>query len=331
VRTLASEALHEPFDLASGRLVRATLLRLMPEEHVLILVIHHITSDGWSMQVLLRELATLYAAYAGGRPSPLPDLPIQYADYARWQRSHFQGWVLEQELTHWREELRGAPPVLELPSDRPRPAVQTYAGAQHSYLLPADLVAALTALARREKASLFMVLLAAFKALLWRYTGQLDLVVGVPTAGRTRLELEGLIGALANALILRTDVTGDPSFRELLARVRGVTLRAFAHQELPFERLVEELQPRRSPAHHPIFQVMFNFRDFPPAMEEIPGLGLEDVKLERGTALFDLSLALVRGPDGITCGLGYSTDLFDGTTIERLGAHYRALLEAVVA
>ena len=331
VHMTAARELGEPFDLASGRLIRATLLRLGPEEHVLILVIHHITSDGWSMQVLMRELAALYAAYARGRPSPLPDLPIQYADYARWQRSHFQGAVLEQELTHWKEELRGAPSVLELPSDRPRPAVQTYSGAQQSYLLPPELVAALTALARREKASLFMVLLAAFKALLWRYTGQTDLVVGVPTAGRTRVELEGLVGALANALILRTDLAGDPSFRELLARVRGVALRAFAHQELPFEKLVEELQPRRSPAHHPIFQVMFNFRDFPPALEELPGVRLEDVRIERGTALFDLSLALVRGTDGIVCGLGYTTDLFDAATIERLGAHYLALLEAVVA
>ena len=331
MHALAELELHEPFDLGSGRLIRASLLRLGPEEHVLILVLHHITSDGWSMQVLLRELAALYAAYARGGSSPLPELPIQYADYARWQRSYFQGPVLDRELAHWQQELEGAPSVLELPADRPRPAVQTYAGAQHSSLLPPDLVAALTALARREKASLFMVLLAAFKALLWRYTGQTDLVVGVPTAGRTRVELEGLIGALANALILRTDLAGDPSFRELLARVRGVALRAFAHQELPFEKLVEELQPHRSPAHHPIFQVMFNFRDFPPPVEELPGVRLEDVKIERGTALFDLSLALVRGPDGIACGLGYSTDLFDGATVERLGAHYRALLEAVVA
>jgi amino acid adenylation domain-containing protein len=330
-RRLAAQELLQPFDLASGRLLRAALLRLGPDEHVLVLAIHHITSDGWSMQLLLRELATVYTAFAGGRPSPLPELPIQYGEYARWQRDHFQGAPLESELTYWRERLQGAPAVLELPSDRPRPNVQTYAGAQLSFLLPGSLVDALTALARRERASLFMVLLAAFKALLWRYTGQTDLVVGVPTAGRTRVELESLIGCLANALILRTDLAGDPSFREVLARVRTVALGAYAHQELPFEKLVEELQPERNVRHHPVFQVMFNFRDFPPAMREIPDVQVEDLKVDRGTALFDLSLALVRGPEGITCGLGYSTDLFDAATVERLGSHYRALLESAVA
>ncbi|MGH7578678.1 MAG: amino acid adenylation domain-containing protein [Gemmatimonadales bacterium] len=330
-RRLAAQELFEPFDLASGRLLRAALLRLGAEEHVLVLGIHHITSDGWSMQLLLRELVTLYTAFAGGRPSPLPELPIQYTDYARWQRDHFQGATLERELTYWREQLRDAPPVLELPTDRPRPKVQTYAGAQLSFVLPARLVDALTGLARRERASLFMVLLAGFKSLLWRYTGQTDLVVGVPTAGRTRVELESLIGCLANALVLRTDLAGDPSFRELLARVRTVAMGAYAHQDLPFEKLVEELQPDRSVRHHPVFQVMFNFRDFPPATVEIPGVRLEDLKVERGTALFDLSLALVRGPEGITCGFGYSTDLFDAATIARLGAHYQALLESAVA
>jgi amino acid adenylation domain-containing protein len=328
---LAAQELLEPFDLEGGRLLRASLLRLGSEEHVLVLVIHHITSDGWSMQLLLRELVTLYSAFAGGHPCPLPELPIQYADYARWQRSHFQGSTLESELTYWREQLRGAPPALELPSDRPRPTVRTYAGAQQSFMLPGSLVEALTTLARRERASLFMVLLAAFKVLLWRYTGQTDLVVGVPTAGRTRVELEGLIGCLANALVLRTDLAGDPSFRQVLARVRTVALGAYAHQELPFEKLVEELQPERSPSHHPIFQVMFNFRDFPPAMGEIAEVRLEDIKVERGTALFDLSLAVVRGSGGITCGFGYSTDLFDPATVARLGSHYRALLESAVA
>ena len=330
-KRLASEELLHPFDLARGRLLRASLLRLGAEEHVLVLAIHHITSDGWSMQLLLRELATLYTAFAAGRPSPLPELPIQYAEYARWQREHFQGATLERELSYWRERLKGAPAVLEVPSDRPRPGVQTYAGAQHSFLLPGDLVAGLTALARRERASLFMVLLAAFKALLWRYTGQTDLVVGVPTAGRNRLELESLIGCLANALVLRTDLSGDPGFREALARVRAGALGAYAHQELPFEKLVEELQPERNASHHPIFQVMFNFRDFPPAMGGIPGVAVEDLKVERGTALFDLSLALVRGAEGITCGLGYSTDLFDASTVVRIGSHYRALLESAVA
>jgi amino acid adenylation domain-containing protein len=330
-RRLAAQELLKPFDLASGRLLRAVLLRLAADEHVLVLAIHHITSDGWSMQLLLRELVSLYTAYADGRPSPLPELPIQYADYARWQREHYQGATLERELAYWRERLQGAPAVLELATDRPRPNVRTYAGAQFSFQLPGELVDALTALARRERASLFMVLLAAFKVLLWRYTGRTDLIVGVPTAGRSRVELESLIGCLANALVLRTDLAGDPSFRQVLARVRAVALGAYAHQELPFEKLVEELQPERSVRHHPVFQVMFNFRDFPPAMGEIPGVRLEDVKVERGTALFDLSLALVRGPEGVTCGLGYSTDLFDAATAARLASHYRALLESAVA
>ena len=328
---LALEEGLKPFDLARGPLLRVSLLRLGPDEHLLVLVIHHITSDGWSMQVLLRDLATIYSSFIAGCASPLPDLPIQYPDYADWQRYHFQGDVLDQELAYWRERLAGAPPVLELPADRPRPLAQTYAGAQITSSLPAGLVQAVTALAQRERASLFMVLLAAFKTLLWRYTGQADLVIGVPSAGRTRVEQENLVGCFANALILRTDLSGNPTFRQLLRRVREVALGAYAHQELPFERLVEELHPERSVRHHPIFQVMFNFRDFPSPITEIAGLRLEEVKIGRGTALFDLSIALVRTPDGLSCGISYSTDLFDPATIERLGAHYRILLEGIVA
>ncbi len=328
---LALEEGLKPFDLARGPLLRGSLLCLGPDEHVLVLVIHHITSDGWSMQVLLRDLATIYSSFVAGCASPLPELPIQYADYADWQRDHFQGEVLEQELAYWRERLAGAPPVLELPTDRPRPVAQTYAGAQITFPLPAGLVQAVTAFAQRERASPFMVLLAGFKTLLWRYTGQADLVIGVPSAGRTRVEQESLVGCFANALILRTDLSGNPTFRELLRRVREVALGAYAHQELPFERLVEELHPERSVRHHPIFQVMFNFRDFPSPITEIAGLRLEEMKIGRGTALFDLSIALVRTPDGLSCGISYSTDLFDPATIERLGTHYRVLLEGIVA
>jgi amino acid adenylation domain-containing protein len=330
VRRYVADELRKPFDLYRGPLFRATLLKLDPEEYVLMVVLHHSISDGWSMQIVFRELATLYSAFSSGQSSPLPELAIQYGDYAAWQREQFRGELLERELAYWRERLRGRPGVLELPTDRPRPSVQTYRGDQVSFTLPKELVEGLTELGRRERATLFMVLLAGFKALLWRYSGQSDLLVGVPIAGRNRLEVEGLIGCFANALTLRTDLSGNPSFRELLARVRSTALGAYAHHDLPFEKLVEELQPERSARHHPIFQVMFNFRDFPPAWE-IPGVCLEDMKVERGTALFDLSLALVRGPEGITCGVGYSTDLFDAGTVTRLGSHYRALLEGVVA
>jgi amino acid adenylation domain-containing protein len=330
-RRLALAEFRKPIDLTGGLLLRATLLRLTVEEHILVLVIHHITSDGWSMQILHRELTALYSAFMNGHAAPLAALPIQYGDYAAWQREYFQGEVLERELAYWRERLSGAPALLELPTDRPRSAVQTYPGAQISTTLPPSLITGLATLGRRERSSLFMVLLAAFKALLFRYSGQTDLVVGVPIAGRVRVELESLIGALANALVLRTDVSGDPSFRELLQRTREVALGAYAHQELPFEKLVEELHPDRSARHHPLFQVMFNFRDFSPGTRELAGLRLEEVRVERGTALFDLSMALVRAPDGVGCGISYNTDLFDAATIERLAAHYRRLLEHVVS
>ncbi len=330
-RRLAGESLWTPFDLSGGALVRPVLFRLSPDDHLLSLVFHHSVSDGWSMQVALRELTELYSAFAQGRSPALPALPIQYGDYAAWQREHFQGEVLERELGYWRDRLRGAPAVLELPTDFPRKPTQRYAGGQVSLMLPADLVGALTALGRRAKASPFMVLLAGFKALLWRYSGQTDLLVGVPVAGRTRTELEGMIGCFANALVLRTDLSGNPSFRDLLARVRSTALGAYAHQELPFERLVEEIQPERSTRYHPLFQVMFNYRDFEVVPAAAADLRLEDVKVERGTALFDLSLALVTTPDGISCSINYGADLFAPATMERFGRHYLRLLQAAAA
>jgi amino acid adenylation domain-containing protein len=330
-RRCTTSELHRPFDLYRGPLFRALLLKLDRDEHVLVVVLHHSISDGWSMQVLFRELTTIYSAFVSGEASPLAELPVQYGDYAAWQREQFQGELLERELAYWRDRLEGRPAVLDLPTDRQRPRAQTYKGGQVSFTLPQPLVQALSVLARQQRASLFMVLLAGFKALLWRYSGETDLLVGVPIAGRNQLEVEGLIGCFVNALILRTDLGGDPCLRDLLVRVRSTALGAYAHHELPFERLVEELHPERSASYHPIFQVMFNFRDFPAAAPQIPGVSLEDIKLERGTALFDLSLSLVRGPEGITCGLGYSAELFDLETVERLGTHYRALLEGAVA
>jgi amino acid adenylation domain-containing protein len=322
---------RRPFDLVRGSPLRATLLRLSADEHLLVLMAHHIVIDGWSMGILYRELAALYAAFSAGKPSPLPELPIQYVDYATWQRERLQGETLQRELAYWRGRLAGAPAVLDLPFDRPRPAKQTYKGGQVFRTLPADLIDALRALSRRERATLFMIMLAAFKALFWRYTGQTDLVVGTPSAGRNRKELEDLIGCFANTLILRTDCSGDPSFRELLGRVRETALGAYAHQEVPFERVVEELHPERRLQYHPLFQVMFNFRDFPVGAPEVAGLRLQDVDIERDASLVDLSLSLGRGAEGFHCRIFYNSDLFDAATVERLAGHYQVLLAGIAA
>jgi len=232
-------------------------LRVAEEEHVVLVTMHHIISDGWSMGLLVREVAALYAAYSSGQESALAELPVQYGDYAVWQREWLSGAVLERELSYWREQLAGAPPVLELPADHPRPAVQTFHGASYSFRLSESLTAELKTLSRRTGATLFMTLLAAFKVLLWRYSGQESVVVGTPIAGRTQVETEGLIGFFVNTLVLRTEVSGELSFAELIGRVKEVALGAYAHQELPFEKLVEELEPQRSLSHTPLFQVMF--------------------------------------------------------------------------
>ncbi|RMF36691.1 MAG: non-ribosomal peptide synthetase, partial [Chloroflexi bacterium] len=257
VQRLATEEAQRPFDLSRGPLLRVTLLRLGDEEHVALLTMHHIISDGWSMRVLVQELAALYDAFSHGRPSPLPDLPIQYADFALWQREWLQGEVLEEQLAYWKQQLSGSPPVLELPTDRPRPPVQSFRGAHRPFMLPRPLSQAIKALCRREGVTPFMLLLAAFQTLLHRYTGQDDISVGTPIANRNRAEIEGLIGYFANTLVLRTDLSGDPPFRELLKRVREVALGAYAHQDLPFEMLVDALQPERDLSHTPLFQVMF--------------------------------------------------------------------------
>ncbi|HST63392.1 MAG TPA: condensation domain-containing protein, partial [Longimicrobium sp.] len=257
VRQRAAEEAGWVYDLAAGPLFRASLLRLDAEDHALLLGMHHVISDGWSMRVLLRELTVLYAAYREGRESPLPALPVQYADYAAWQREHLQGEMLDRQLSYWRDRLADAPALLELPTDHPRPAVQTFRGASERIELSGALLERLRGLGRSEGATLFMVVLAAFQALLSRYSGSEDVVVGSPIAGRTRKEVEELIGFFVNALVLRVDLGGDPSFRETLRRVREATLGAYEHQELPFEKLVAELQPERSLSHSPLFQVSF--------------------------------------------------------------------------
>jgi amino acid adenylation domain-containing protein len=319
------------FDLRRGPLLRVKLLRVSEQEHVLVLAMHHIISDGWSAGVFFRELSALYAAYAAGEESPLQELPIQYADYAVWQRGWLQGEVLEQQLTYWRERLTGAAPMLELPADRVRPAVQSYRGAVARFEVSREVSEGLKALSQREGVTLFMTLLAAFKVLLYRYTGQADMVVGSPIAGRTRAEVENLIGFFVNTLVLRTDLSGGPSFRELLGRVRETALGAYAHQDVPFERLVEELQPERDLSRSPLFQVMFALQNAPQKSLQLEGLTLSYLKTESRVAKFDLLLFMADSADGIKGALEYNTDLFEPATIERLLSHFRILLEAIVA
>jgi amino acid adenylation domain-containing protein len=331
VRRRAGEEASRPFDLVTGPLFRAALLRLGAEDHVLLLSMHHIVSDGWSLGVLFRELSSLYAAYREGGESPLPELPVQYADYAVWQREQLAGEVLDRQLAYWKERLAGAPELLELPTDHPRPAVQTYRGASVPAELSPELLDRLQRLGRSEGATLYMTLLGAFQVLLSKYAGSEDVVVGSPIAGRTRREVEELIGFFVNTLVLRTDLSGDPSFREVLRRVREATLGAYAHQELPFEKLVVELQPERSLSHSPLFQVMFTLQNVGGGGGALPGLNVSGAGAELGSAQFDLSLTLAGTPQGLRGGLNYNTDLFERGTVERMLGHLERVLEQVAA
>ncbi len=321
---------QRPFDLAHGPLLRTALLRRSTEDHIFLLVMHHIISDGWSLGVFWRELVALYNAFYVARPSPLPDLPIQYADFAVWQRQRLQGEKLAELVAYWKRQLAGLP-VLQLPTDRPRPAVLSYRGAFQELVLPRALTTALKALSQREGVTLFMTLLAVFTVLLQRYSGQDVVVVGLPVASRDRAELEGLIGFFVNSLVLRADLSGDPSFRTLLARVREMALDAYAHQELPFEKLVEELQPERDLSRNPLFQVSFQL--FSTQTERGPAAetGTTTIEINRGMAIFDLAVNIWEGPDGLGGHIEYSTDLFDAATIARLAGHFRVLLKNVVA
>ena len=325
----AVEAAQQPFDFAEGPPFRVVLLRLTDTAHVLLVTLHHIISDGWSIGVFKRELDALYTAYSAELPSPLPELPIQYADYAVWQREWLQGAALDTQLAYWKEHLTGAPPLLMLPTDHPRPPIQSFRGAIHPFDLPPDLTDKLTVLARQEGVTLFMVLLAAWQTLLARYSGQEDIVVGTPIANRTRRELEGLIGFFANTLVLRTDLSGNPPFRELLRRVRATALGAYAHQDLPFEKLVEELHPVRDLSRNPLFQVMFVLHNTPPA-ETAPGeIALADA--DSGAARFDLTVFLTESAHGLHGTVEYKTDLYDAPTIARMAGHFQTILEGAVA
>jgi amino acid adenylation domain-containing protein len=327
----ATEEARRAFNLATGPLIRASLLRLGAEDHVLLVTMHHIVSDGWSMGVLIREVGGLYRAFIEGKPSPLAELPVQYADFAAWQRGWLAGEVFETHLRYWKRQLGGELPVLNLPADKPRPAVQSFRGSSESLQLSVPLAQALNALSKREGVTLFMLLLAAFKALLSRYTEQSDIIIGSPIANRNRVEFEGLIGFFVNTLALRTDLSGNPTFRELLGRVRAVALEAYAHQDMPFEQLVEQLRPERTMSRNPLFQVMFQMENTPKEDLPLPGLVLSPVEVERVTTQFDLSFDVMENDEGLVVVAEYSTDLFNQTTISSMLRRWQILLEAVVA
>jgi len=328
---LATEEAQFPFDLTRGPLLRATLVRLGEVEHVLLVTMHHIASDGWSMGVLVHEVETLYTAFSNGRPSPLAELPVQYADYAQWQREWLSGEVLAEQLSYWKRQLQGVPPVLELPTDRPRPAVQSFKGATEPLSISTEVSESLKALSRSEGVTMYMLLLAAWQVLLHRYTGADDIVVGSPIAGRNRAEVEQLIGFFVNTLVLRTDLSGNPRFREALKRVHDVTVGAFAHQDVPFEKLVEGLQPERSLSYTPVVQVMFALQNAPAVAAKLPELSLSAADVESGTAKTDLILTLFETDQGVRGSLSYATALFDGSTIRRMLSHFEKLLESIAA
>ncbi|MFE7777026.1 amino acid adenylation domain-containing protein [Streptomyces sp. NPDC057445] len=317
-----------PFDLTAAPLLRARLIRLSERAHLLVLVLHHTVGDGWSMSVLWTELSACYAALRSGTRPELPELPIQYGDYAHWQQQRVADGELDRGLAHWRGHLAGLP-ALELPTDRPRPATRSGAGDALTFEVPASLAGRLTALAHGRGATLFMVLLAGFQTLLARYTAQQDIAVGTPIAGRDRTELEPLIGFFVNTLVMRTDLSGDPAFTELLGRVRETALAAYEHQDVPFDRLVEELRPDRDLSRNPLFDVLFQLHPDRPDTLGLDGLRVETLDADNGTAKFDLSLAMTEHPGGLTGTLQYSTDLFDRVTVERFAGHYLRLLHSV--
>ncbi len=327
IKQLADLEAQQPFDISNDHLLRVKLLRLSEQEHIILLTMHHIVSDGWSIGVLVEELATLYPAFCDGQPSLLPALPIQYVDFAAWQRQWLQGQVLQTQISYWRKQLENAPKVLELPTDYPRPAIQTFRGATYSFELSNELSKALNKFSQQQGSTLFMTLLAGFQTLLWRYTGQTDIVVGSAIANRNRTEIEGLIGFFVNTLVLRTNLAGNPSFVELLKQVRSVALGAYAHQDLPFELLVEQLQPQRDLSHTPLFQVMFVLQNAPMSALELPGLTLSYLETDSNSAKFDLTLNMTQTQSGLIASFEYNTDLFKESTICRMAGHLQTLLD----
>lgn len=332
VQRLAVEEAGNPFHLARGPLFRSLVLRLGPEDHVLLLTMHHIVSDGWSIGVLYRDLGALYGSFLSGKATPLAELPIQYTDYSVWQREWLQTRVLQTHLDYWREQLANRSPALALPTDHARPVIQTYRGSRLQTQISPLLTEGLKSLGQREGATLFMVVLAAFQTLLMRYSGQEDILVGSPIAHRTHVETEELIGFFANTLVMRTDLSNDPSFLEALKRVRVTAMGAYAHQDLPFEKLVEDLQPERDPSYMPIFQVMFVFQNVPMQVPVLtPDLTVTPLHVDSGTAKFDLTLYLSETAEGLGGTWQYNSELFEAATIERMAGHFRTLLEGIIA
>ncbi|MFL5384337.1 MAG: amino acid adenylation domain-containing protein [Longimicrobiaceae bacterium] len=330
-RLLAANEAEQPFDLTRDVMLRALLVRTEDDVHLLVLNLHHVAGDGWSLAVLYAELGELYDAFSRGAPSPLEPLPVQYADYAVWQREWLKGEVLERQLAYWREALAGAPAELRLATDRPRPAVQSHRGKVHRFRVPAATAERVREVARAEGATPYMVLLAAYDALLHRWSGETDLVVGSPVAGRVSERLEGLIGFFVNTMAVRVDVGGDPSFRELVGRARRAALDAFAHQDLSFERVVEELRPERTLSRAPLFQVSLILQNTPPAVLELPRVTLRTEPVDSGTAKFDLSVELTETADGLAGEAEFATDLFDEATVARMMEQLAALLDAATA
>ncbi|MFZ0317833.1 MAG: amino acid adenylation domain-containing protein [Candidatus Sulfotelmatobacter sp.] len=331
IRDLAGIEAQKPFDLTAGPLLRLLLLRTREREHLLLPTFHHIVFDGWSVGIFTEELTNLYEAYSNNRSSPLPELPIQYADYTLWQRERLPGESLEQLVSYWKRQLRDAPPVLEMPTDFSRSANQAVSSASYVITLPPSLSDSLKQLSRQEDVTLFMTLLAAFELLLYRYSGQKDVVIGSSIANRTRAEIEGLIGFFVNTLVLRTDFAGQPSFRQLLERVKTVTMEAYAHQNLPFEKLVEELQPERSLGHTPLFQVMFALQNQPRLSTKPASIQIIPLDFESGAAKFDLTFVMMDTDNGLRARMEYNAALFQPETIRQMLESFRTLLESAVA
>ncbi|MEM8531146.1 MAG: amino acid adenylation domain-containing protein [Chloroflexota bacterium] len=331
IQELSIKEALRPFDLAKGPLLRAQIIRCNAYKHILLLTMHHIVSDGWSVSILFEELTALYKAFVAHKPTPLTDLPIQYTDYVRWQETWLAGKRFGEQLSYWKSQLDNAPPLLELPTDRPRPATQSFRGATLTFTLPKDTSAALISLSQHKGVSLFMTLLAAFDTLLYRITGQTDLLVGTPIANRHRVETEGLIGFFVNTLIMRVDLSQKPTFFNLLEQVREVALDAYDHQDMPLEKILDELHIERNVSYTPLFQVMFVLQNAPMKPLELPGLMSEHLDIDSGTAKFDLSLSIEETPDHLIGSLEYNTDIFDTSSIERLQKHLRHLLTQIVA
>ncbi len=330
ITALARAEAHQSFNLSSDLMLRAMLVQQRQDDFMLLVTMHHIASDGWSLGVLIQEVSELYAAFSWGRPSPLPELAVQYVDFALWQRNWFQGEVLQEQLTYWQQQLAHLPALLELPTDRPRPPVQTFRGRHLPVLIPQPLTQALQQLSLKSQTTLFMTLLAAFKVLLMRYSGQTDIAVGSPIANRTQYEIENLIGFFVNTLVLRSDLGDNPSFKELLSQIRQTTLEAYRHQDMPFEMLVEALQPERSLSQSPLFQVMFVLQNAPGEMIDLPEITLTRLTTDQVTAKFNLGLIINETEQGLEGTWEYNTDLFDLTTIERMARHFQQLLAGII-